>query len=179
MSESDDNENSPSETEVNEALVKKIGEILQIVIEQNKTLDNYKEKLSSQKDMSFTSYNKPSLSVQDYLIRIATYSEAEDNTIILSLIYIDRVSETSSVILTPYNVHRLIFVSLLTAIKYNEDVCFGFNFYANVAGVSVKELKKLERDFLDLLKFKLYVKDEEFEKYKLSIEEMNIDDIDE
>ena len=179
MSESDDNENSPSETEVNEALVKKIGEILQLVIEQNKTLDNYKEKLSSQKDMSFTSYNKPSLSVQDYLIRIATYSEAEDNTIILSLIYIDRVSETSSVILTPYNVHRLIFVSLLTAIKYNEDVCFGFNFYANVAGVSVKELKKLERDFLDLLKFKLYVKDEEFEKYKLSIEEMNIDDIDE
>ena len=173
MSKNDDDENSPKDPEVNEALVKKISEILLLVIEQNKTLDNYKEKLASQKEMSFTSYNKPSLSVKDYLIRIATYSEAEDSTMILSLIYIDRISEISSVILTPYNVHRLMFVSLLTAIKYNEDVCFGFSFYANVAGVPVKELRKLERDFIDLLQFKLFVKNEEFEKYRLSIEEMD------
>ena len=176
MSDQDDDENSPKDAEINEKLVKKISEIIRLVIKQNKTLDNYKEKVSSQKNMSFTSHNKPSLSIKDYLIRIATYSEAEESSIILSLIYIDRLNEISSTILTPYNVHRIVFVSLLTAIKYNEDVCFGFNFYANVAGVSIKELKKLESDFIDLLKFQLFVKNEEFEKYRLSIEEMSIDE---
>ena len=171
-----DETNASDQVEVNELLLKKIGKILQLVLEENKSLKNYKEKLTAQKDMSFTSYNKPSLSVIDYLIRIATYSEAEDNTIILSLIYIDRITELSSIILTPYNVHRLVFTAVLIAIKYNEDVCFGFNFYATVAGVPIKELKLLERDFIDLIKFKLYVKKEEFEKYKLYINDINVDD---
>ena len=173
---SKDEENASDEVEVNELLIKKIGKILKIVLEENKSLKNYKEKLTDQKDLSFTSYNKPSLSVIDYLIRIATYSEAEDNTIILSLIYIDRITELSSIILTPYNIHRLVFTAVLIALKYNEDVCFGFNFYATVAGVSIKELKKLERDFIDLIKFKLYVKKEEFEKYKLYINDINVND---
>ena len=129
--------------------------------------------------MEFTSYNKPSLSVYDYLVRIATYSEAEDNTLILSLIYIDRFSELSSTILTPYNIHRIVFIAILTALKYNEDVCYGFNFYATIAGVSVKELRKLEREFIDLIKFKLYVKKEDYDNYKSYIDEINVNDTDE
>ena len=172
----DEKNNDSSQVEINELLIKKIGKILQLVIEENKSLENYKEKLKAQKEMSSTSYNKPSLSVIDYLIRIATYSEAEDNTIILSLIYIDRISELSSIILTPYNIHRLLFVAVLIAIKYNEDVCFGFSFYATIAGVSIKELKALESEFIDLIKFKLYVKKEEFEKYKSYINDINIDE---
>ena len=86
-----------------------------------------------------------------------TYIEAEDNTLILSLIYIDRIIEISS-ILTPYNIHRIALVAILISLKYNEDECYGFGFYATIAGISVKELKKLEREFIDLIKFKLYVK---------------------
>ena len=171
-----DKTNASDQVEINELLLKKIGKILELVLEENKSLKNYKEKLATQKEMPFTSYNKPSLSVVDYLIRIATYSEAEDNTIILSLIYIDRIAELSSIILTSYNIHRLVFVAVLIAIKYNEDVCFGFSFYAKVAGVSIKELKILEREFIDLIKFQLYVKKEEFEKYKSYIKDMNVND---
>ena len=173
---SQDELNASDQVEVNELLLKKIAKILQLVLEENKSLKNYKEKLAAQKEMPFTSYNKPSLSLVDYLIRIATYSEAEDNTIILGLIYIDRINELSSIILTPYNIHRLVFVAVLTAIKYNEDVCFGFNFYAKVAGVSIKELKVLEREFVDLIKFKLYVKKIEFEKYKSYINDVKVND---
>ena len=57
--------------------------------------------------------------------------------------YIDRFCEISSLLLTPYNIHRIIFVSLLLAIKFNEDICFGFYFYAKIGGVPICELKKL------------------------------------
>ena len=125
--------------------------------------------------MSFTSYNKPSLSIKDYLYRIQSYTEAEDNTLIISLIYIDRLSEISSIVLTPYNVHRILFVSILLAIKYNEDICFGFDFYAKIAGIPIKQLKILERDFVNLIKFKFFIDKDEFENYKLYIEEIECD----
>ena len=168
--------NTTEEFQINETLLNKINKILVIVLEENKTLENYKEKVSSQKNMSFTSFNKPSLSIKDYLYRIQNYTEAEDNTIIIALMYIDRLSDISSILLTPYNIHRIIFVSVLLAIKYNEDVCFGFDFYAKVAGVPTKELKIMERDFVYLIKFKFFIDKEEFEKYKLYIEDIECDD---
>ena len=161
--------NDTEDFQINEALLNKINKILTLVMEENKNLKNYNEKLSAQKNMSFTSHNKPSLSIKDYLYRIQTYTEAEDNTIIIGLMYIDRICEHSSIILTPYNIHRIVFVSILMAIKYNEDTNFGFDFYAKIAGVPIKELKVLERDFIDLIKFHFFINKEEFDKYKLYI----------
>jgi DNA-directed RNA polymerase subunit L len=167
--------NTTEDIQINEILLNKINKILKIVLEENKTLKNYKEKLTQQKNMAFTSYNKPSLSIKDYLYRIQTYSEAEDNTIIIGLMYIDRICEHSSVILTPYNIHRIIFVSILMAIKYNEDVCFDYEFYAKIAGLSMKELKALENEYIDLIKFHFFVKKEDFDKYKLYIEDIEME----
>ena len=167
--------NTTEEIQINEILLNKINKILTIVLEENKTLKNYKEKLSSQKNMAFTSYNKPSLSIKDYLYRIQSYSEAEDNTIIIGLMYIDRICEHSSIILTPYNIHRIIFVSILMAIKYNEDICFDYEFYAKIAGISMKELKILEREYIELIKFHFFVGKEEFDKYKLYIDDIEFE----
>ena len=169
------NINTAEEFQINEDLLNKINKILTIVLEENKNLENYKEKLSMQKNMGFTSYSKPSLSIKDYLYRIQTYSEAEDNTLIIGLMYIDRICENSSVILTPYNIHRLIFVSILMAIKYNEDICFEFEFYSKIAGIPIKELKSLEREFIDLIKFNFYINKEDFDKYKSYIEDIDVE----
>jgi hypothetical protein len=167
--------NTTEDIQINEVLLNKINKILKIVMAENKTLKNYEERLSSQKNMPFTSYNKPSLSIREYLYRIQTYTEAEDNTIIIGLMYIDRICHHSSVVLTPYNIHRIIFVSILMAIKYNEDVNFGFDFYAKIAGLPIKELKILEHNFIDLIKFHFFVDKEEFEKYKSYIDDIEVD----
>ena len=164
------------DVQINEILINKINLILSLVLEENQTLNNYKEKLLSQKNMSFTSYNKPSLSIKDYLYRIQNYTEAEDNTLIVALIYIDRLSEISSIILTPYNIHRIVFVAVLLAIKYNEDICFGFDFYSKIAGIPIKELKRLEIEFVYLIKFKFYIDKNDFEKYKLYIDDIEYDE---
>ena len=167
--------NTTEDIQMNEVLLNKINKILKIVMAENKNLKNYDEKLSSQKNMPFTSYNKPSLSIREYLYRIQTYTEAEDNTIIIGLMYIDRICEHSSVVLTPYNIHRIIFVSILMAIKYNEDINFGFDFYAKIAGLPIKELKILEHNFIDLIKFHFFVDKDEFEKYKSYIDDIEVD----
>ena len=89
--------------------------------------------------------------------------------------YIDRICEQSSIILTPYNLHRLVFVAILMAIKYNEDVCFEFEFYAKIAGIPIKELKMLEREFVELIKFHFYIGKDEFDKYKSYIDDIEIE----
>ena len=166
------------EKKEDETLLNKINQILEIVLKENKKLKNYKEKLNSQKNMSFSSSYVPPISLKQYLSRILNYTEAEESTIIIALIYLDRLSGISKVILTPYNVYRIIFVAILIAIKYNEDNAFDFEYYSQVAGISVKELKVLELEFVCLLKFKLFINKKEYDKYKLYIDDIDWEDDD-
>ena len=166
--------NSSNESKINESLLNKINQIFKIVLEENEKLKNYPDKLSSRRGVAFNSNYIPSISIKKYLYRIAYYTEIEENTIIIALIYIDRISEISKIMLTPYNIHRIIFSAILLAIKYNEDRIFNFEYYSKVAGVSIKEMQILEKYFSILVRFKFFVSKEIFEKYKLYID--NIDD---
>ena len=119
--------------------------------------------------MVFYSSDIPTISIKDYLYRIQSLSKVEDNTLILALIYIDKIYEKTSIILTEFNIHRILFTSILIAIKYNEDIFYENNFYAKIAGVTDKELRKMEITFLRLIKFELYANKSLFEKYKNNI----------
>ena len=172
------NKNNPEEKNINEIFLNKFNLTLETVIEVNKELSNYEDILNKQKNMSFTSKYIPSITVIKYLERIMHYTEAEESTFIIALIYIDRIGKISNIILTPFNVHKLIFVSVLLAIKYNEDTIFNFNYYSLISGMSINELQQLEVDFIILLKFKLYINKKEFNNYKLLFDNAVNDDED-
>ena len=146
-------------------LIKAISSSLTIILEENQNLNNYQEKLRKQKRLLFTSSSIPNISIYDYLIRIQRYSIMEKNTLILSLIFIDRLCEYNNIILTYNNVHRILFVSIVIAIKYNEDKFYDNKYYAQIGGISLNELNKLENLFLEMCQFKLYVSSDVFEKY--------------
>ena len=116
--------------------------------------------------MYFSANSIPSISIKDYLIRIQSYSGLEKSTLILSLILIDRMCKRSNVVLTIYNIHRILFSSVVISIKYNEDSYYDNTFYAQRAGVKPNELKLLEYQFLELNDFNVYVKDVEYEQYE-------------
>ena len=156
----------------NNSLIEKINSALEYLIEENKNLENYKENMKQQKKSIFFSTEVPEISVLDYLYRIQNFSDAEDNTFILALIYIDKICETASIILSENNIHRILFMSILTAIKYNEDLYYDNEYYAKIAGISTKELKKMELEYLKLIKFELYVNKSKFDKYKNYINEI-------
>ena len=149
-----------------EDLIESISQVLETIIADNKLLFNYNEIIKKQSKNVFSSRIIPKISIKDYLTRIHTYTHIEKNTLILSLIYIDRLCKISKLTLTCYNIHRILFTSILISIKYNEDTFYDNKYYAEIAGVPLKELNNLEYNFVNLIHFLLYVKDETFKNYE-------------
>jgi len=159
--------NSPEEKEIkNLELINSISKALNTILDKNKNVKNYKDILKKQSMMYFSANTIPNITIKDYLMRIQNYSEVEKSTLILSLILIDRMCRKSGILLTHYNIHRILFSSLLVSIKYNEDSYFDNNFYSQIAGVKPNELKLLEYSFLEYNDFNIYVKDDEYKQYE-------------
>ena len=170
MSSFDSERSSTDATEIqfqstSSTLVTSIGTVISKLLIQNKKLPNYQKIVKSQSKMIFSASEVPEIAIDDYLARISFYSKAEDSTFIIALIYIDRICANSSIMITEYNVHRILFTSILIGIKYNEDQYFDNNYYGQIAGVPMKELCYLESELLRVIEFNLYIKDEEYNKY--------------
>ena len=149
----------------NSNLIKSISSALTMILDENKNLKNYKKILLAQKKMIFNAKSVPKISIYDYLKRIQTYSYIEKSTLIISLIYIDRICQISHLTLTYNNIHRILFAAIIIAIKYNEDSFYDNKYYSEIAGVGLKELNIMENTFVEMCHFKLYIADEIFEKY--------------
>lgn len=170
------NKNDEEENKLNSnlPLIKSISIVLITILNENKKLDNYKEIIKAQSKSVFSSDKIPNISLEDYLIRIQTYSCIEKSTLILSLILIDHICKKSDLILTYYNIHRILFGSVLISIKYNEDFYYDNKFYSKIAGVKLKELKSIEYTFLQLSDFNVFVNEIEYEKYRQYLEDFCI-----
>lgn len=65
------------------------------------------------------------------------------------------------------NLFRMLFTSLIIAIKYNEDQYYEAEYYAKIGGITKEEVIQLEYEFLFLSDFILFVTKDDYEKYKL------------
>ena len=151
-------------------LIVAISQTLETILEDNKSRPNYKDVLKKQSSMIFSSNNIPNISIENYLKRIQTYSNIEKNTLIISLIFIDRLCKKCNLTLTYHNVHRILFTAILISIKYNEDNFYDNKYYSQIGGVKLKELRALEYNFVNMVNFKLFVDEEIFEKYRLYLD---------
>ena len=116
-------------------------------------------------DDPFSRQNPSKVTLQYFFGRIRRYSQIEKSTLIIILIYIDRVCITSGIILNPHNIHRIILGCLILAIKYNEDVYYNNEYYAKIGGVPLDEINKLEYKSFELIEQNLFISDDIFEKY--------------
>ena len=157
----------------NQNLIKSISNVLTTILEENKKIHNYKEIVKKQSKMLFSANSIPGISINDYLSRIQLYSGIEKSTLILSLIQIDHTCKKSGLTLTYNNIHRLLFAAVLISIKFNEDTYYDNKYYAEIAGVKLKELKMIEYSFLDLNDFNIFVNQKEYEQYRSYLEEFN------
>ena len=99
------------------------------------------------------------------------YSKPEPSTIIITLIYIDKICESSNLQLTILNIHRLLLACMVVALKYNEDDYYSNEYYAKVGGISLKELNQLEYNILILLDFNVFIDDDLYENYENQIKD--------
>ena len=144
--------------------------ILEEIIQRNKEHPSYKKLLKKQSKSIFNMNKIPKITVLEYLHRINQFTELERSTLICTLIYLDRITKSNLIILTEYNVYRLLLMSIIVSIKYNEDVNFLNDYYCKIAGLNLKEFNKIEAEYVYCINFNFFIKDNEFQTYKKYLE---------
>lgn len=127
-------------------------------------------KVSSQNSLllkSFNLVNIPTLSIEQFLMRIKTYSSSTSVLVYIHSAYlIFKLSVLLDIVpLTEYNAHRLILALIRCLTKNLEDVYQKQKSFATVGGVNVKDLFKIEMGFLYLCNFKLITGEEILNTY--------------
>ena len=155
-------QNTKKESEV----IQLINRIILEIIQDNKN-EMTKNKNSNIPKTIFFMKNLPNIKFIDYLNRINKYLKPELSSFIIALIFVDRIcsDKTNKILLIDNNVFKLFLTAIILAIKYNEDFYDDNQYFAKVGGVTLAEINVLEKVFLDLLDFRLFVPIEVFSKY--------------
>jgi len=132
-----------------------------------------KEVLVRENEDIFKGNKIPVISIENFLKRIIKYTSLEESTLIMSLIYIDRYCELTSLRLNKLNIHRLIIIAIQMAIKINEDDIYANSFYAKVGGITVEEFNFLELGFTKGIEYNFFVKEDIYEKYQAYLDKFN------
>ena len=149
-------------------LIQSVAFTLDNIVSHNLALANGDNNSSSSetRTSAFSSAVIPGITLYEYLLRICAFTQIENETLITAFIYVDRVCSIGNEVLSEYNVHRILLTSVLLAIKYNEDIHFTMEYYAGIAGISVKELFDLEYEFTRVIDYCFYICDDEFANHK-------------
>ena len=122
-------------------------------------------KSKEKKDTNFCSKEIPNISITNYILRLTKKINIEPSTLILGIIYFDKICNKGNIILSFLNVYRLILISLVLAIKFNEEYFETNEFYSKIGGLSNKSFNKLEIAVLKILNYKLYIKKDIYDNY--------------
>ena len=140
-------------------------QILLHILSENKKSKDYYNKINLNRDGHFTFKMRPCISLFGFLQRILKYVKIEFSTLIIAMIYIDRICK-EKVFLNEFNIHRIMVIAIYMAYIYNEDCVYDNNYLALVSGLNKADMVTLEEDFLDLIEFNLFVSEDTFEKYE-------------
>ncbi len=110
--------------------------------------------------------------ISDFIEAVFERCEAKADYAIIVLIYIKNFLEKTELQLDNSNLRTLIFVTMLVAQKYHEDISItNKNFVEIYPFYTNKDLNRLEITFCLLMDFQFHIKNNEFSKCCLSLEE--------
>ena len=155
-------ENSLSEEQLK--LISSISHKLEKIIENN----NYYEYNNDEHNLLINAFNSKEfidIPIYEFLTRIIMYFNCQDSSLIISLIYLDKLI-MKNININKYNIYQLLFTCLLISVKYNEDNIYKNNYYSEIIGITLEQLNLLEYNLYYLLDFNAYIKNETYEYYK-------------
>ena len=170
------NDREPPKEDIELKTVEIVSDLLKSICDKN---ESQTMNLNQNIIKPFTTKMSPSISIKNYLLRLTKFTKMEESTMILILIYIDRICNYNNIQLNYRNIFKLILASTLVAIKFNEDVHYSLEVYAKIGGVQPSELENLEFHFLILIKFALNVDKNLYDKYSQTLVSFQDDDYDE
>ncbi|CAD8072609.1 unnamed protein product [Paramecium primaurelia] len=108
----------------------------------------------------------PSVTLENYLIRIKRCAKCSEECFIIAIIYLERIQELNQELqFNRQNIHRFFIIAIVLAIKFHDDDIFMNEYYARVGGISLQDLNGMEKCFLNLLNFQFYVYEETYYQY--------------
>jgi hypothetical protein len=112
----------------------------------------------------FFSVKVPEISIRSYVGRLCKYAQCSPTAFVVALVYMRRLASCDpTLVLSQYNLHRLLITSLCVGAKFLDDRCFSNAHYARVGGIpSVKEMNRLELHVMKILDFRMFVSSTEF-----------------
>ena len=171
MQQSNENNIESTDSLINQ-IIDTMSQILEEIIQETETQNIQLELSPEIKELTdkFISKKTPSITINKYLRRIVKYAKPEPSTLIMVLIFIDRVCESSNLQLSSTNIHRLILTSTVLSLKNNEDDYYSNEYYAKVGGISLDELNYLEYSMIMLLDFNMFIDEETYFNYESSLQ---------
>ncbi|KAG5498866.1 hypothetical protein JKF63_03155 [Porcisia hertigi] len=101
----------------------------------------------------FCAIHTPPISLESYTHRLVTYMHCSPESFVFAVAYLRRLV-LSGFPVHMRSVHRLLLTAVLVALKCRDDLCYHISFYAEVGGVTPKDLRTMEIRFLsDLIHF--------------------------
>eukprot|EP00928_Gymnodinium_smaydae_P045676 TRINITY_DN30407_c0_g1_i1.p1 TRINITY_DN30407_c0_g1~~TRINITY_DN30407_c0_g1_i1.p1 ORF type:complete len:388 (+),score=57.05 TRINITY_DN30407_c0_g1_i1:134-1297(+) len=107
----------------------------------------------------------PDLSLMGYASRLSEYMRCEAPSFVLASIYLDRLLQQRKVEVTQLSAHRLFLTAVVVAIKMHEDDYYSNRYYAQVGGISLSEMNRLEVRLLNLMDFRTHVTSQDYARY--------------
>lgn len=147
-----------------------VAQVLQELVQSHQTRLKTRDSQSptpSRNYHEFYNKNRPKMTVVSYVDRLAEYLHVSNSWFAVALIYIDRLTGANpNIFINECTIHRLLAVSLVLAMKYNDDQLLHNNAYVSqVVGIDTTELNRLEFLFMKMVDFKLFVYPNEFKQY--------------
>ena len=152
---------NPVPEDIKKRIIKSISKNLKEIIKEN-IQNNQMQYI--EKDIFYFEH-KPNISLDDYINRIYKYSKMNISSLIMSIIYIDRLCEMNNYVLCINNIHKILLTACLVSLKFNEDININTKYYAEIAGISIHDLNYLEFYFCVKLKFSFFVDYDIYQKY--------------
>ena len=142
-------------------LIGAISSLIEDTIKRNRDKKKYPKKT-----VFFCETEKiPAISIYNYIFFIYSYLNLEFSSIVLSLISINRLLERTKDNLSKNNFYKLFITSCLLNSKLNEDPVYDYDFYANASKIDKNELIFLEKEYFEMIDYKLFVNDEVYRRY--------------
>ena len=112
-------------------------------------------------------------SIFEFVANIMILTKMEKEVIIISLIYIERLIFNTGFIINSRNWRKIIFIALIMASKlWDDDSLENIHFSQVFTHLKIGEINLLERTFLELINYKVFIKFGEYMKYYLAIKNL-------
>eukprot|EP00759_Apiculatamorpha_spiralis_P030304 PhF_6_TR32116/c5_g1_i3/m.47521 len=118
----------------------------------------------------FFSQSVPPIPLTDYVIRLARYTGGHVEAFGAAVVLLDRVvarhraTDCPTYRLTRQNAHRYVAAAVLLALKLTEDIPITNKYYAQVSGLALSEVNRLEVTLLNALQWNTHVNPEDYDK---------------